>query len=159
MGFLTPSPPPFELEEWKAKPHLTRLKPLVQDWGLNGFGSPTFVYFIYVVKLILFSAGALFVISLTPGLGTLGNLSDWWTQPIVFQKLAVWLLLWEILGLGAGSMPLSFRFVPPIGGVLYWLRPGTVRLFTHISYASSSSKYIVTYSLSSGSLITFVINS
>src|SRR6266516_3434431 len=128
MGFLEPSPPPFELEEWKAKPHLTRLKPLVQDWGINGFGSPTFVYLIYVFKLVVFSVGALFVISLTPGLGTLGNLGDWWTEPIVFQKLAVWLLLWEILGLGAGSMPLSFRFVPPIGGALYWLRPGTVRL-------------------------------
>ena len=25
-------------------------------------------------------------------------------------------------------MPLSFRFLPPIGGPLYWLRPGTVRL-------------------------------
>ena len=50
MGFLEPSPPPFELEEWKAKPHLTRLKPLVQDWGENGFGSPTFVYFIYILK-------------------------------------------------------------------------------------------------------------
>ena len=70
MGFFEPSPPPFELEEWKSKPHLTRLKPLVQDWGMNGFGSPTFVYFIYVLKLILFSVGALFVISLTPGLGT-----------------------------------------------------------------------------------------
>ena len=44
MGFFEPSPPPFDLEEWKAKPHLTRLKPLVQDWGVNGFGSPTFVY-------------------------------------------------------------------------------------------------------------------
>ena len=128
MGFLEPSPPPFDLEEWKAKPHLTRLKPLVQDWGVNGFGSPTFVYLVYVVKLIIFSVAALFVISLTPGLGSLGNLGDWWTEPIVFEKLAVWMLLWEILGLGAGSMPLSFRFVPPIGGALYWLRPGTVRL-------------------------------
>ena len=25
-------------------------------------------------------------------------------------------------------MPLTFRFVPPIGGILYWLRPGTMRL-------------------------------
>jgi Transmembrane protein of unknown function (DUF3556) len=128
MGFFEPSPPPFDLEEWRAKPHLTRLKPLVQDWGVNGFGLPTFVYLVYVVKLIVFSVAALFVISLTPGLGSLGDLGDWWTEPIVFEKLAVWLLLWEILGLGAGSMPLSFRFVPPIGGALYWLRPGTVRL-------------------------------
>src|SRR3954447_20316398 len=128
MGFLEPSPPPFDLEEWKAKPHLERLKPLVQDWGGNGFGSPTFVYLAYALKLVLFCVGALVVISLTPGLGSPFDLNDWWTQPIVFEKLAVWLLLWEILGLGAGSMPLSFRFSPPIGGVLYWLRPGTVRL-------------------------------
>jgi hypothetical protein len=128
MGFLTPSPPPFELEEWRAKPHLARLKPLVQDWGLNGFGSPSAVYLLYALKLVVFSVGAFLVVSLTPGLGSLGDLGDWWTQPIVFQKLVVWTLLWEILGLGAGSMPLSFRFVPPIGGPLYWLRPGTVRL-------------------------------
>ena len=25
-------------------------------------------------------------------------------------------------------MPLTLRFLPPIGGILYWLRPGTVRL-------------------------------
>ena len=68
------------------------------------------------------------MISTTPGLGGIGNFGDWWTEPIVFQKFAVWTLLWEILGLGAGSMPLSFRFLPPIGGPLYWLRPGTVRL-------------------------------
>ena len=38
MPFLEPSPPPFELEEWKRKPHLARIKPLAQDWGVNGFG-------------------------------------------------------------------------------------------------------------------------
>src|SRR5262245_10593533 len=128
MGFIRPSPPPFELDDWKAKPHLERLKPLVQDWGMNGFGSPQFVFLLYVAKLVVFAVGALFVVSLTPGLGDLGDIGDWWTEPIVFQKLAVWTLLWEILGLGAGSMPLTFRFMPPIGGALYWLRPGTVRL-------------------------------
>lgn len=128
MSFLSPAPPPFELEEWKRQPHLARLKPLVQDWGENGFGSPTFVYFLYAFKLVVYALGACLVISLTPGLGGIGDFGDWWTQPIVFQKLAVWTLLWEILGLGADSMPLSFRFVPPIGGPLYWLRPGTVRL-------------------------------
>jgi hypothetical protein len=128
MGFFSPAPPPFELEKWKAQPHLTRLKPLVQDWGENGFGSPTAVFLLYAFKLVVFTLGAFLVISLTPGLGSVGEIGDWWTQPIVFQKLAVWTLLWEILGLGAGSMPLSFRFIPPIGGPLYWLRPGTVRL-------------------------------
>ena len=128
MGFLEPSPPPFDIDQWKRKPHLSRLKPLVQDWGLNGFGSPSVVYLLYAFKLVVYTVGALFVISLTPGLGGLGNIGDWWTEPIVFQKLAAWTMLWEILGLGAGSMPLSFRFSPPIGGPLYWLRPGTMRL-------------------------------
>jgi hypothetical protein len=128
MGFFTPADPPFDIAEWKRKPHLERLKPLVQDWGLNGFGSPTFVYLVYMVKLVIFAGGAALVISLTPGLGGIGDFSDWWTEPIVFEKFAVWTLLWEILGLGAGSMPLSFRFNPPIGGPLYWLRPGRIRL-------------------------------
>jgi hypothetical protein len=128
MGFFTPADPPFDIQEWKRKPHLQRLKPLVQDWGENGFGSPQFVYFLYAFKLIVYAGGAALVISLTPGLGGIGDFSDWWTEPIVFQKFAVWTLLWEILGLGAGSMPLSFRFNPPIGGPLYWLRPGRIRL-------------------------------
>ncbi len=129
MGFLTPTPPPFDLDEWKAKPHLARIKPLAQDWALNGFGTPTAVYLLYVVKLIIFSVGGLALIgATTPGLGGLGDFGDWWTQPIVFQKLVVWLTLWEIVGLGCGSMPLTFRFLPPIGSIIYWLRPGTVRL-------------------------------
>jgi hypothetical protein len=128
MSFLSPAPPPFELEEWKRQPHLARIKPLVQDWGENGFGSPSFVYLLYALKLVVYAGGALLAISTTPGLGGIGDFGEWWTQPIVFEKFAVWTLLWEILGLGAGSMPLSFRFLPPIGGPLYWLRPGTVRL-------------------------------
>jgi Transmembrane protein of unknown function (DUF3556) len=128
MSFFAPAEPPFDVEEWKGKPHLARIKPLVQDWGENGFGSPTFVYLLYALKLVIYAGGALLVISTTPGLGSVGDFGEWWTEPIVFQKFALWTLLWEILGLGAGSMPLSFRFVPPIGGPLYWLRPGTVRL-------------------------------
>lgn len=129
MGFVTPTLPDIDLEEWKRKPHLERLKPLAQDWAVNGFGTPTAIYLIYVLKLVAFSVGGFLIISLTtPGIGGLGDIGDWWTEPIVFQKIVVWLVLWEVLGLGCGSMPLTFRFIPPIGGFLYWLRPGTVRL-------------------------------
>ncbi len=128
MGFLSPSPPPFDIDAWNQGSHLTRLKPLVQDWGLNGFGSPTAVFLLYTAKLVIFTVGAIWLISITPGLGSINAIGQWWTEPIVFEKFAVWTLLWEIVGLGAGSMPLSFRFIPPIGGLLYWLRPGTVRL-------------------------------
>jgi transmembrane protein DUF3556 len=129
MGFLQPAPPPFDLEEWKARPYLARIKPNAQEWALNGFGAPGIVYLLYAVKLLVFVFGAWLVIwSTTPGLGGFGDVGRWWVQPIVFQKVAVWTLLWEIIGLGSGSMPLTGRFSPMIGGVLYWLRPRTVRL-------------------------------
>ena len=128
MGFISPAPPPVDLDEWKQKPHLERIKPLAQDWAVNGFGTPYVIYLLYVIKLVVFCLGAALLISTTPGLGGLGDFGDWWTEPIVFQKLAVWTLLWEVIGLGCGSMPLTFRFQPMIGGILYWLRPGTVRL-------------------------------
>jgi Transmembrane protein of unknown function (DUF3556) len=129
MGFVSPTEPPFEYEEWRRRPHLERIKACAQDWALNGFGTPGFVYLLYVVKLVLYAAAGLLLISATtPGLGGLGNLGDWWTEPIVFQKAVIWTMLWEVLGLGAGSLPLTLRFSPMIGGILYWLRPGTVRL-------------------------------
>src|SRR6187397_2284648 len=129
MGFIDPAPPPFDVDEWRRKSHFERIKPLAQDWALNGFGTPYFVYLLYVVKVALYAVGGLLVISATTsGLGGLGNLGEWWTQPIVFQKAVVWTMLWEVLGLGAGSLPLTLRFSPMIGGVLYWLRPGTTRL-------------------------------
>ncbi|GAC1315721.1 MAG: DUF3556 domain-containing protein [Thermoleophilaceae bacterium] len=129
MGFLAPDPPPVDVGEWRRLPHLERIKPLARDWAVNGFGTPSAVYLLYVVKLIVFVLAGLAVISAsTRGLGGFGTLGDWWTEPIVFEKAAVWLLLWEIVGLGCGSMPLTLRFLPPIGSILYWLRPGTVRL-------------------------------
>ena len=129
MGFINPTPPPFEYAEWKRRPHLERIKVLAQDWAINGFGTPTFVYLLYILKLVLYAGGGLLLISATTaGLGGLGDLGDWWTEPIVFQKAVIWTMLWEVLGLGAGSLPLTLRFSPMIGGVLYWLRPGTTRL-------------------------------
>ena len=77
------------------------------------------------VKCVLYAGGAILVASLTtPGLGGGHEVGHWWTEPIFFQKAVVFTLLFEILGLGCGSGPLTLRITPPIGGVLYWLRPG-----------------------------------
>jgi hypothetical protein len=121
MGLLDPAPPPFEVEEWRRKPHLERIKPLAQDWALNGFGTPVAVYFLYILKILVYAGGGALLIFATSGWPS-------WTDPIVFQKAVIWTLLWEVLGLGAGSLPLTLRFKPMIGGLLYWLRPGTTRL-------------------------------
>jgi hypothetical protein len=121
MGLLDPAPPPFEIGEWRRLSHLQRIKPLAQDWALNGFGTPVAVYFLYVFKVLAYAAGGFLLIGATSG---------WphWTEPIVFEKAVVWTMLWEVLGLGAGSLPLTLRFSPMVGGFLYWLRPGTTRL-------------------------------
>jgi hypothetical protein len=129
MGLLDPAPPPFAVEEWKQRSHLERIKPLAQDWALNGFGTPTAVYFLYIFKIVVYAGlGLLLIAATSDSAGGLGSIGDWWTEPIVFQKAVVWTMLWEVLGLGAGSLPLTLRFSPMIGGVLYWLRPGTTRL-------------------------------
>jgi hypothetical protein len=157
MGFIQPAPPPVDVEEWRKLPHLARLRPLVQDWGVNGFGTPEAVYLLYLFKLVVFSVGAALVISGTSGLGGLGDVNQWWTQPIVWQKLAVWTLLWEGIGLGAGSMPLTFRFLPPIGGIIYWLRPGTVRLPPwpeRVPLTRGSTRTLVDVVLYAGVLVT-----
>jgi hypothetical protein len=121
MGLLDPAPPPFEVAEWRRLPHLQRIKPLAEDWALNGFGTPVAVYFLYVFKVLAYAGLGFLLIEATSG---------WphWTEPIVFEKAVIWTMLWEVLGLGAGSLPLTLRFSPMVGGFLYWLRPGTTRL-------------------------------
>jgi hypothetical protein len=121
MGLLDPAPPPFEVAAWRRLPHLERIKPLAQDWALNGFGTPVAVYFLYVFKVLAYAGLGALLIFVTSG---------WphWTAPIVFEKAVIWTMLWEVLGLGAGSLPLTLRFSPMVGGFLYWLRPGTTRL-------------------------------
>src|SRR3954464_7670710 len=129
MGFVQPSPPPFDLEEWRAQPYLTRLRMNCQDWAVNGFAPPDAVYLLYAVKLVLYLFFAALLITLTtPGVGGLGDIGNWWHEPIVFQKFVVWTALWEIIGLGSGSMQLAARYGPVIGGAVYWLRAGTGRL-------------------------------
>ena len=128
MGFMSPSDPPFDsIEEWRKLPYRERLKPLAQDWAVNGIGVPQAVYLLYIVKLVVYAGGGLLLISATSDLGGLSKIGDWWTQPVVFQKAVVWTMLWEALGLGAGSLPLTLRFSPMVGGFLHWLRPGTIR--------------------------------
>jgi hypothetical protein len=94
----------------------------------HGFGTPYAIYLLYLLKIAVYIAAPAAIISLTPGLGGLGHIGQWWTQPIVYQKVIIFTLLFEILGLGCGSGPLTGRFWPPIGGFLYWLRPKTIRL-------------------------------
>ena len=128
MGMISPRLPDLDYEEWERKPLMERIKPMAQDWAEGGFGTPDAVLLLYVLKLGLYAFGAAAVTALTPGIGTLGDLGDWWTEPIFFQKVVIFTLLFEVLGLGCGFGPLTLRFLPPVGAPLHWLRPGTIRL-------------------------------
>lgn len=128
MGFMSPELPDVDYEAWATLPRATRLQVVNRHWVEHGFGTPYAAYVLYLVKMALYVVVPAAIISLTPGLGGLSRIADWWTQPIVYQKVIIFTLLFEVLGLGCGSGPLTGRFMPPIGGVLYWLRPKTIRL-------------------------------
>ncbi|WP_323792341.1 DUF3556 domain-containing protein [Nocardioides sp.] len=128
MGLISPRLPDLDYDEWDRKPLMERIKPMAQDWAEGGFGTPDAVLFLYVLKLALYAVGAAAVAALTPGIGGLGDVGDWWTEPIFFQKVVIFTLLFEVLGLGCGFGPLTLRFLPPVGAPLHWLRPGTIRL-------------------------------
>jgi Transmembrane protein of unknown function (DUF3556) len=128
MGFMSPELPDVDPDTWQTRPRATRLQIVTRHWVEHGFGTPYGVYLLYLIKIGVYVAAPAGIISLTPGLGGLGRIGDWWTQPIVYQKFIIFTLLFEVLGFGCGSGPLTGRFTPPIGGFLYWLRPNTIRL-------------------------------
>ncbi|WP_456695223.1 DUF3556 domain-containing protein [Aeromicrobium sp. P5_D10] len=129
MGLKTADMPPVDPAEFGSLPFMERMKLLAIHWCEYGFGGPKQLHLLYVFKLIFFIGGGIVVVGLTtPGLGGFGDFSSWWDQPIVYQKLMVWTILFEILGLASSSGPLAFKFSPFIGGCLYWTRRRTLRV-------------------------------
>ncbi len=128
MGFMSPDLPDVDHETWHTLSRATRLQVVTRHWAEHGFGTPYAVYLLYLLKIGIYVAAPAAIISLTPGLGGLWHVADWWTQPIVYQKVIIFTLLFEVLGFGCGSGPLTGRFMPPVGVFLYWLRPKTIRL-------------------------------
>ncbi|MCW2795361.1 DUF3556 domain-containing protein [Nocardioides sp.] len=128
MGFLQPNLPDLDLAEWRKGSRNERMRPLNRHLAEVGFGTPDVVFIAYAVKIGLYVLGAMAFALTTPGIDGFTDVTSWWSQPIVFQKVVIWTLLFEVLGLGCGFGPLNLRFMPPLGSFLYWLRPGTIRL-------------------------------
>lgn len=129
MGFKTADMPPVDPAEFESMPFMDRMRMLATHWGEYGFGGPKTNHMLYIYKLAFYAiVGTLLVGLTTPGLGGFTNFAGWWGEPIVYQKLMVWTVLFEILGLASSSGPLAFKFKPFIGGVLYWSRRDTLRL-------------------------------
>ena len=129
MGFREPDFPPVDPATYREIPFLERMRTLQTQWVDYGFGTAKEVHMLYVYKIIFYVVvGGLIAWATTPGLGALTAVGSWWAEPIVYQKMMVWTVLFEVLGLASSSGPLSFKFSPMIGGVLYWARRGTLRV-------------------------------
>jgi hypothetical protein len=129
MGFIKPYLPDVDPDTFLKKPLMERMRILAADWAENGFGSPKWIHTMYIVKLVVFFAiGGITVATLTSGLPAFWHVTEWWNQPIVYQKVILWTVLLEAIGVAGSWGPLAGKAKPMTGGILFWARPGTIRL-------------------------------
>lgn len=128
MGFLKPELPVVDFPVWSKGTRSERIRPMARHWAEVGFGTPVVLHLFYVVKIVLYILGAWLFALATSGIDGFLDVGRWWSEPIVFQKVVLYTLLFEVVGLGCGFGPLNNRFFPPMGSILYWLRPKTIRL-------------------------------
>jgi Transmembrane protein of unknown function (DUF3556) len=128
MGFLKQDTPQINFEEWSKGTRAEKIIPMARHWAEVGFGTPVVLHLFYVVKIGLYILAAWLLALTTTGINGFTNVAHWYAEPIVFEKVVLYTMLFEVVGLGCGFGPLNNRFFPPMGSILYWLRPGTIRL-------------------------------
>ncbi|MCB9760403.1 MAG: DUF3556 domain-containing protein [Alphaproteobacteria bacterium] len=117
---IQPILPPYDLAAWRAAPFPQRVRMVCQAWAIQGYGTPLPVYLVYALKVGFYvGAWAFFC-----GFSAEGG----WLSDDAFRKAVLWSVAFEGLGLGCGSGPLTGRYVPPFGGALWFLRPGTTKM-------------------------------
>ena len=128
MGFLKPDLPEIDMAECSKGTRSEKIRPMARHWAEVGFGTPVSLHLFYVVKILLYILVAWLVMLTTNGINGFTNVASWWSEPIVFEKVVLYTMLFEVIGLGCGFGPLNNRFFPPMGSILYWLQFGTIRL-------------------------------
>lgn len=129
MGFINPSPQPVAPAEFVQLPLRERMRILSTHWVQDGFGTPRVLHVVYILKMLgLYFAVGLWITSMTTAGVQFTDPGTWFDNIVVYQKLAVWLMLLEVIGLGGAFGPLCGHFVPMLGNIRYWIRPGTIRM-------------------------------
>ncbi|MBB1153012.1 DUF3556 domain-containing protein [Amycolatopsis dendrobii] len=129
MGFKTGDFPPVDPETFLRKPLFERTKALALHWVQFGFGSPKMIPATYVVKLVfLYVLAGVALATATSGVGPFWDVAAWWREPVVYQKLVLWTVFLEAVGVAGSWGPIAGKFKPMTGGILFWARPGTIRL-------------------------------
>lgn len=146
MGFKTGDFPPVDVDTFLDEPLRERVRALALHWVNYGFGSPRMIHTIYIAKLlVLYIVGGAALATWTSGVGPFWAIGEWWNEPIVYQKLVLWTVLLEAIGLAGSWGPLAGKFKPMTGGILFWARPGTIRLrpWRHVPFTNGDTRTIV----------------
>ena len=160
MGFLKQDAPVVDYAEWSKGTRAERIVPMARHWAEVGFGTPVVMHLFYVVKIALYILGAWLIVLTTAGIDGFTNISSWYAEPIVYQKVVLYTMLFEVVGLGCGFGPLNNRFFPPMGSILYWLRPNTIRLPpwpSRVPLTSGDTRGPVDVALYGGLLVMLVV--
>ena len=160
MGFLKQDAPVVDYAEWSKGTRAERIVPMARHWAEVGFGTPVVMHLFYVVKILLYILGAWLIVLTTAGIDGFTNVSSWYAEPIVYQKVVLYTMLFEVVGLGCGFGPLNNRFFPPMGSILYWLRPNTIRLPpwpSRVPLTSGDTRGPVDVALYGGLLVMLVV--
>ena len=160
MGFLKQDAPVVDYAEWSKGTRAERIVPMARHWAEVGFGTPVVMHLFYVVKIALYILGAWLIVLTTAGIDGFTNVSSWYAEPIVYQKVVFYTMLFEVVGLGCGFGPLNNRFFPPMGSILYWLRPNTIRLPpwpSRVPLTSGDTRGPVDVALYAGLLVMLVV--
>jgi hypothetical protein len=128
MGFLKPDLPQIDVAEWSQGTRSEKIRPMARHWAEVGFGTPVVLHLFYVAKILLYILVAWLIAFSTKGIDGFLDVKAWYAEPIVFEKVVLYTMLFEVVGLGCGFGPLNNRFNPPMGSILYWMRFGTIRL-------------------------------
>jgi hypothetical protein len=122
-------PPPYDLRTLRAQSFPERMRLICWTWVSQVNATPVVVYLAYIIKIaLLYVGGWCFFCSFTPGMGSPLSFGSWAFEAVSFQKAVLWSLAYEGLGFGCSTGPMTGRFIPPIGGLLHFLRPGTTKL-------------------------------
>ncbi|MEC7988003.1 MAG: DUF3556 domain-containing protein, partial [Myxococcota bacterium] len=121
-----PQPPPYDPVHAQHLPLRSRRRLGAQAWALQGYGAPWILILFHIVKMLVYLGvwvGFVWLHS-DPGLSH----SEAFFSIEAFQRFILWSLLFEVLGFGCGSGPLTGRYAMPFGAFWHFFRPGTIRM-------------------------------
>ncbi|MEU4650664.1 DUF3556 domain-containing protein [Nocardia fluminea] len=160
MGFKTGDFPPVDTDTFLDLPLRERMRTLALHWAEYGFGTPKMIHTVYLVKvLVLYIIGGIAVATVTSGTGPFWDVAQWWNQPVVYQKLVLWTVLLEAVGVAGSWGPLAGKFKPMTGGILYFARRGSIRLrpWYRVPFTNGDSRTALDVVLYLGFLASLVI--